>query len=109
MTRLTRDSDPIPAAKESRPKKKPAYPMDVRVSFIRRYQSRRLSRSNSTLLASSFFSVVSFAALVIILGWLLFRLDNNFGRVLFGWTLLVLSSLLGESASGKEANHRDRQ
>ena len=109
MTRLTRDSDPIPAAKESRPKKKPAYP-DRCAGFVYSPLSKPTAQQvkQAVILASAFFSVVSFAALVIILGWLLFRLDNNFGRVLFGWTLLVLSSLLGESASRKEANHRDR-
>jgi len=104
----------VPVSSKKAPlssKEKPAYPNRC-AGFIWRPFSKPMAQRVmlAFVLRSSFFSFVSFAtALVIILGWLffLFRLNHDFRRVL-GWTLLVVSSPLGESASAKEAGHRDR-
>lgn len=81
--------------------------MDARVQFVCRSKPDRLG-GRGVVLGSSFSSFVSFAtALIIILGWLFFRLNDDFRLVVLGWTLLVISSLLGKSASGEEAGHRD--
>ncbi len=58
--------------------------------------------------ASSLFAVISLFSLIIILGRLLFRLDNHFRCIVLGWTLLIISSPLAESANGEEAADRNR-